>query len=124
VTGKPRQATRTFVGGERAAAKALGALVAEVERGKFNRTTATVGQLLDKWLEHVEPAQRPRTMYESRRKIEHRIRPVLGDVRLDKLEPEILDLAYRRWLEEGLSASTVHKYHCILSAALVGRHVG
>jgi integrase len=57
-------------------------------------------------------------MYESRRKIEHRIRPVLGDVRLDKSEPEILDLAYRRWLEEGLSASTVHKYHCILSTAL------
>ena len=42
VTGKPRQVTRTFKGGERTAAKALAALVTEVEMGKFSRTTATV----------------------------------------------------------------------------------
>ena len=46
VTGKPRQATRTFVGGERAAAKALGAFVAEVDAGKFEPGSATVGQVL------------------------------------------------------------------------------
>ena len=51
VTGKPRQVARTFTGTERAAAKALGKLVSEVESGKFNRTNVTVGQLLDKWLE-------------------------------------------------------------------------
>ncbi len=117
VTGKPRQATRTFKGGERAAAKALSALVAEVEAGKFNRTTATVGQLLDKWMEMGERSQRPRTHYENKRKIDTRIRPLLGDVRLDKLEPDTLDAAYRKWLDEGLSPATVHKYHCILSAA-------
>src|SRR5665213_3837294 len=78
VTGKPRQVARTFKGGERAAAKALGQLVSEVEAGKFNRTTATVGQLLDKWLEATESSQRPRTVYENRRKVEARIRPVLG----------------------------------------------
>ena len=48
VTGKPLRATRTFVGSEKQAGKALSALVAEVEAGKFNRTTVTVGQLLDK----------------------------------------------------------------------------
>jgi integrase len=117
VTKKPRQATRTFVGGERAAAKALAALVTEVESGKFKRTKATVGQLLDKWLEVGEASHRPRTVYENRRKIEARIRPLLGDVRLDKLEAETLDAAYRRWLAEGLSPATVHKYHSILSAA-------
>jgi integrase len=111
------RATRTFVGGERAAAKVLGNLVAEVEAGKFNRTSATVGQLLDKWLEVGESSQRPRTVYENRRKINARIRPVLGAIRLDKLEPDILDAAYRRWLAEGLSPATVHKYHSILSAA-------
>jgi integrase len=117
VTGKPRQATKTFVGGERAAARALGNLVGEVEAGKFNRTTATVGQLLDKWLEGTERGQRPRTVYENKRKIEARIRPTLGDVRLDKLEPDVLDAAYGKWLDEGLSPATVHKYHSILSAA-------
>jgi integrase len=108
---------RTFQGGERAAAKALGALVAEVGAGKFNRTSATVGELLDRWLEFAAQRQRPRTIYENRSKINSRIRPVLGAVRLDKLEPDMLDSAYRAWLEDGLSPSTVHQFHAILSAA-------
>ena len=117
VTGKPRQVARTFTGTEPAAAKALGKLVSEVESGKFNRTNVTVGQLLDKWIEGAERSQRPRTVYENRRKIEARIRPTLGAVRLDKLEPDTLDTAYGRWLDEGLSPATVHKYHAIISAA-------
>ncbi len=117
VTGKPRQVSRTFTGSERAAAKALSALVAEVEAGTFKRSSATVGQLLDKWLEFASPRQRPRTVYENRSKINSRIRPVLGNVKLDKLQPDTLDEAYRRWLAEGLSPSTVHQYHAILSAA-------
>ena len=116
-SGKPRQATQTFKGGERAAAKALAALVAEAETGRFNRTTATVSQLLDKWLEAGEWSQRPRTHYENRRKIDGRIRPTLGHFQLAELEPGIIDAAYRKWLDDGLSSATVHKYHCILSAA-------
>src|SRR5665213_56708 len=117
ISGKPRQATRTFKGGERAAAKALVALVAEVEAGAFNRTTATVSQLLDKWLEAGEWSQRPRTHYENCRKIDGRIRPLLGHIQLAELEPDVIDAAYRKWLDDGLSPATVHKYHCILSAA-------
>jgi len=118
LTGKPRQVARTFNGTERAAAKALAQFVAEVGEGRFKKTTATVGQLLDRWLEHIEPRQRPRTVYENRAKIEKRIRPLLGHVRLDRLGADTLDGAYSRWLAEGLSPSTVHKYHSILSAAL------
>ena len=117
VTGKPRQVTRTFKGGERAAAKALAALVAEVEAGGFNRTSATVSQLLDRWLEAGEWSQRPRTHYENLRKIDGRIRPILGHIQLAELEPDTIDAAYRGWLNDGLSPATVHKYHCILSAA-------
>jgi len=117
VTGKPTRATETFIGTEKAAGTALSALVAKVNAGKFNRSTATVGQLLDKWLEATEPHQRPRTVYENKRKIEARIRPKLGSVRLSRLGADTLDAAYRQWLDEGLSAATVHKYHSILSAA-------
>ena len=63
--------------------------------GKFEPTTATVGELLDKWLEAATVSQRPRTLEENRRKIEHRIRPKLGSVRLNKLTPALLDTAYR-----------------------------
>ena len=93
VTGKPTRATQTFIGTEKAAGKALSALVAEVNAGKFNRTTTTVGQLLDKWLEATEPHQRPRTVYENKRKIEARIRPKLGSIRLSKLGADRLDAA-------------------------------
>jgi integrase len=117
VTGKPRQVTRTFHGTEKEAGKALSQLVSEVETDTFDRTSATVGQLLDKWLEVAETNQRPRTLYENKRKIEGRIRPVLGSVRLDKLGGDTLDAAYRQWLSEGLSPTTVHMYHAILSAA-------
>jgi len=117
VTGKPRQAARTFRGTERAAAKALSALVAEVEAGTFKRTTATVGQLLDKWLEFASQRQRPRTIYENRSKINSRIRPVLGAIRLDRLEPDRLDAAYRTWLDEGLSPSTSTTRFCPPRAA-------
>ncbi len=117
VTGKPRQTTRTLHGTEKEAGKALSQLVSEVEADTFDRTSATVGQLLDKWLEVAETNQRPRTLYENKRKIEGRIRPVLGSVRLDKLGGDTLDAAYRRWLSEGLSPTTVHMYHSILSAA-------
>ncbi len=118
VTGKPRQVSRTFKGTKTAAGKELARLVNEVEGGKFTGTTATVGQLLDRWLEVTEgDRQRPRTAYENRRKIEARIRPKLGDIKLSKLDPETLDQAYKEWLSEGLSPATVHKYHSILIAA-------
>jgi integrase len=117
VTCKVRQTTRTFHGTEKGAGKALSQLVSEVEAGTFNRTSATVGQLLDKWLEAAETNQRPRTLYENKRKIEGRIRPKLGGVPLNKLGGDMLDSAYRQWLAEGLSPTTVHMYHAILSAA-------
>jgi integrase len=118
VTGKPRQIARSFTGTKTAAGKALAQLVSDVEGGKYTGTTATVGQLLDRWLEVTGgDRQRPRTAYENRRKIDARIRPKLGHIKLAKLDAEALDQAYREWLSEGLSPATVHKYHSILSAA-------
>lgn len=119
ITGKPRQVSRTIVGGQRAAAKALATLVAEVETGRHRATTQrTVGDLLDTWLEIAESSQRPRTIKENQYKIEKRIRPRFGKLRLDKLQAAGIDAAYRDWLAEGLSPATVNKYHAILSAAL------
>jgi integrase len=119
ISDTPIQVHRTFRGTETAARKALAKLVTEVEERKFDRNKATVGQLLDRWLVHVEQSgkARPKTVYEYERKIDGRIRPALGDVLLEKLEPDLLDAWYQRWLGEGLSPSTVRVYHSILSAA-------
>ena len=119
-TGKSGRVTRTFIGTEKVAGKALSAIVAKVKSGKFDRTTATVGQLSDKWLEFSETNQRQRlrAIYENRAKIEKRLRPRLGHLRLDRLKPDVIDAAYGDWLAEGLSPATVSEYHAILSAAL------
>src|SRR5580704_11948255 len=69
LTGKPRQVTKTFVGTEAKAKVALGRFVTEVADDKFEPNTATLGQLLDKWLEAATVSQRPRTLEENRRKI-------------------------------------------------------
>lgn len=121
VTGNPIQKFETFRGSTTAARKALAALVtkAEKERSRFlEPSKATVGELLDAWLEHIEKRGRaPKTVYEYRRKIEGRIRPALGKVRIESLQPRRLDALYAAWLSEGLSPSTVRVYHSILSAA-------
>ena len=117
LTGKPRQVTKTFVGTEAKARVALARFVTEVNDGRIEPITATVGQLLDEWLDAASVTQRPRTLEENRRKVDHRVRPKLGSVKLSKLTPALLDRAYREWLDEGLAPATVHKYHSIISSA-------
>lgn len=118
-TGNPVQVTRTFRGTEPAARKELAKLVTEVDARVIEPNRVTVGQLLDRWLAHIEAIDkaRPKTIYEYKRKIEGRIRPAFGDIRLDKLRADTIDTWYQRWLAEGLSPSTVAIYHSILHAA-------
>ena len=69
VTNRPRQVTRVFRGSETAANKALAKLVSEASEGKIESTTVTVGQLLDTWLDQIEPTRALSTMQEYRRKV-------------------------------------------------------
>jgi integrase len=118
VNGRPRQLSKTFIGNAAAAERALRTFVADAEAGKIDMSRSTVGALLDKWLVQIEPTRRPKTVHEYRRWIDSRIRPALGDVRLNRLGPDRLDGQYRAWLADGLSESSVHHLHAILSAAL------
>ena len=117
VSDRPRQVTRTFRGSETAANKALAKLVSDVSEGKIESTTATVGQLLDAWLDQIEPTRALSTMQEYRRKVRLSIRPAFGSIVLSKLRPHQIDAQYRKWLDQGLSPTTVHHHHAILSAA-------
>ncbi|HXW35819.1 MAG TPA: site-specific integrase [Acidimicrobiales bacterium] len=80
--------------------------------------TVTVNQLLDRWLEHIEPTHSPKTIREYRHKIQKHIRPAVGHLTLSALKPQVLDYWYRVWLDKGLSEATVHHLHAILSAVL------
>jgi integrase len=119
LTGNPRQVHRTFRGTEKEAAKALAALVTESQVDKVDRTKATVGQLFDRWLQHLERiGRRPTTIRVARYKIDKRIRPALGDVPLSKLTGDTLDRCYDAWERQGLAPATVRSYHALLSSAL------
>ena len=114
--GRLLQASRTVHGGSRQADTELRRLIKEVERSRTPQRNATVGQLLDEWLAHRDA--KPSTQDGDRSYIEHRIKPVLGELRLERLTARHLDSAYREWLKEGLRPATVYKMHSILSSAL------
>ena len=61
-TGKHRYISRTVRGGKREAETALANLVAEAGSGTLTHTTATVGELLERWFEHARgTSPRPRS---------------------------------------------------------------
>ena len=116
--GRPLQAVKTVTGGKREAEAALRKFITEVEHSRSPQRSMTVTALLERWLDHITPTRRPSTIDRYRRKIDKAINPALGIVRLDRLTAEHLDRQYRAWLDGGLSPSTVHVYHAILSASL------
>jgi integrase len=117
VSGAPRQVQETFHGTETAARRALADLVTRAGAGKLDRTGATVGQLLDRWLEHIAAKRSISYVVTTRRKVEKRLRPVLGAVKLADLGVDSLDRLYDTWSAEGLSDATVRNLHAILAAA-------
>ena len=67
-------------------------LLSQVDERRNPRTRATVGQLLDRWLEVLDVDPSTKRGYES--KIGKHIRPLLGSVPLTRLDVETLDSFY------------------------------
>ena len=79
----------------------------------------TVGGWLDQWLDLCEMAGlRPRTIYDYRNKLRLYVRPTLGDVGLQDLEPHDLDEIYSTMAVAGLSPRTIRYTHSIVRKAL------
>jgi len=118
-SGKIRQVSRNFTGSKRKAESALAKLVTEVGAGQIAKShQGIVGDLLDAWLDDIEPTRSAFTMREHRRSVDKDIRPEIGNVRLDRLTGRDLDRLYASWLARGLSPASVRRHHSILSAAL------
>ncbi len=114
----PIQVSRTFRGGRRAAQAELARFVTDVaDRGAPVTSDVTVGELLDRWIEFVTPLREPGTVRGYRSHVV-RAKTALGQVKLAKLTAQHLDRAYSAWLAEGLSPTTVHHVHGVMSAAL------
>ena len=80
----------------------------------------TVEQWLTVWLEEIAAHRvKPTTMQLYRTRVRHRIIPLLGQHRLDKLRPEHIEKAWRYQIDDrGLTAGSVRVDHRILARSL------
>ncbi len=92
--------------------------VGEVEAPAAGRR---IGEVLDQYVRNLEAkAASPRSIDEARRTVGgetgrlRSLRPML----VEQLGPDHLDDLYRSWTADGLAASTVRRYHAVLSSAL------
>jgi hypothetical protein len=87
-----------------------------------HRAARAFGELLDPWFEQAERNGRsPNTLHGYRLKIEGRIRPNLGAIRLDRLNAHTLDTSHGQQLDEVSPASVMHLDR-IMSAAIAESH--
>ncbi len=118
VTRSPRQVSRAFRGGKRAARRALDELVGEVNDGRHTGTAASFATLLDAWSATLERTRSANTADTYRNHIRVRIRPALGPIKLRSLTAQDLADYYGRLLGEGLAVGTVQLNHARISGAL------
>lgn len=115
--GKPLRPSVTFRGTRTQAKAAMAQLLTEARAATPRPETITVGELLDRWLEHSARSLTPATVAGYRGKIARRIRPALGDVILAELSARTLDRVYAEWAADGLAPATVRQLHAIISSA-------
>jgi integrase len=123
ISGKKRYATRTVRGSRREAERVLARIVAGADQGSFARTSATVGELLERWFELARDDYSPKTVLETRGYLDRDLVPALGEVPLARLRPEDLDRYYRALRAHGsrgrpLAPASVRRIHGVLRRAL------
>ena len=125
-TGKRRRKWHSFVGTKRKAQDECARLISSLQGGTYlEPAKITVGQFLDRWLEHIKPLVSPRTNERYGEIVWKNINPLLGAVILTKLRPMQISEAYAKALSGGrrdgrggLAPSTVRYMHVILKAAM------
>ena len=119
VTGKKRYLSRTVKGTKKEAELALAKLVQAAESGlDFDATRLTLEAFADRWLTNVQPRVRAKTHHRYAELFRIHIVPVIGKIRLDKLQPLHLERVYEEAFAKGLSAQTVLHVHRLLYTAL------
>jgi integrase len=104
---------------ERAARAAMRKRLVELESGTAPATSnQTLAEYLAAWLEQCRRDLSPASLAKYERTLRSAVLPVLGEQRLDRLTPFVIDAAYTRALERGCSANQVRSAHRLLKRAL------
>jgi integrase len=125
-TGKRKRKWHSFHGTKRQAQVECSRLITELKGGLYiEPAKITVGQFLDRWLEHIKPLVSPRTHERYGELVTKNLKPLLGAVLLTKLRPMQISDAYAKALSSGhrkgkggLAPSTVRYMHVILKASM------
>jgi len=117
--GKRVQVTGTASSSPKAE-KLKTALLAEIDKGNYQKPSKlTVKAHFTQWLDdYVTPNLSPSTTDTYRFITKKHIIPVLGDVALSKLRPQLVQNLYSEKLKSGLSHATIQKIHNILHKCL------
>ena len=78
----------------------------------------TVSRFLDDWLASAGKSVRPRTLTRYELDVRRHIKPVLGNIKLTKLTPRLVQNLLNQKLEEGLSPASVRHLRAVLSRSL------
>lgn len=118
--GTGNQIQRSITGKtQKEVAKKLKEATASIDAGTYTAPSKmTVGQWLDIWLEEYLGAVKPRTADHYQGVVKSRIKPGLGAVKLDALNPHTIQSYYNSLSKEGLAPKTVRNLHGILHKAL------
>ncbi|MDN5856474.1 MAG: site-specific integrase [Actinomycetia bacterium] len=96
LTGKRHELTEVIPAGKDArklAEKARTRMLAELDQRRSPRTKATVSQLMQRYLEHLQIEDTTRSGYEGL--VRRHIEPLLGHIQLQRIDGETLDGFYR-----------------------------
>ena len=126
VTGERRRKWHSFAGTKRQAQEECARIVTLIKHGGYTEPTKiTLGEFLDRWLEHEASSVAPKTLERYAEIARKNIAPLLGKTTLAKLKAEAIDGAWTKALASGrrdgkggLSPRTVHHMRRVLIKAL------
>ena len=118
--GTGKQIQRSITGKtQKEVAQKLKAATAAIDEGTYTvPSKMTVAQWLDIWTAEYLGAVKPRTVDNYKGVVKARIKPGLGAVKLDVLNPHTIQSYYNGLTKEGLAPKTVKNIHGILHKAL------
>ena len=118
--GTGRQLQRSITGKtQKEVAQKLKAATLAIDEGTYTEPSRmTVGQWMDIWVSEYLGGVKPRTVDNYRGVVNHRIKPGLGAVKLDALNPHTVQNYYNGLSKEGLAPKTVKNVHGIFHKAL------
>jgi integrase len=120
LTGRRRRFARTVRGTRADAERTRAELIGQLGSGRLQHANpkATLSEVIERWLGHVEDDLAPKTVYGYRHIHDRYLRVGIGTRPIAKITPVLLDDFYSRLRDEGLSAKTIRNVHGLIRRTL------